>query len=135
MENKKQEISDPELAYFELQAYIGTTKHMGGFATTRELIELCHVNQDAYVLDVGCGVGATACYLAKRYGCRVVGVDLRESMIERSNERARKEGVEDRVVDAQNLPFGDATVDVVVLVSPWPRSSRTSREWSASTYA
>jgi len=118
MGNKKLDTSSPELSYFELQAYVGTTKHMGGFETTKALIELCHINQDTYVLEVGCGVGATACYLAKKYGCRVVGVDLRESMIARSKERAEKEGVADRVefrvADAQDLPFDDAHFDVVI---------------------
>jgi len=121
MENKKLEIADPGLAYFELQAYVGTTKHMGGLETTKKLIELCHINQETYVLDVGCGVGATACYLAKKYGCRVVGADLRESMIARSNERAQKEGVVDlvefRVADAQDLPFENALFDVVLCES------------------
>jgi arsenite methyltransferase len=114
-------MSDPELSYFELQAYVGTTKHMGGFETTKELIALCHIGKDTYVLDVGCGVGATACYLAKRFGCSVVGVDIRESMIARSNERAQKVGVTDRVefrvADAQNLPFEDALFDVVICES------------------
>ena len=77
----REESEDAELSYFELQAYMGTTKHMGGFETTKALIELCHINKDTYVLDAGCGVGATACYLAKRYGCSVVGVDLSEGMI------------------------------------------------------
>jgi arsenite methyltransferase len=120
-------MSDPELSYFELQAYIGTTKHMGGFETTKELIELCHINKDTYVLDVGCGVGATACYLVKKHGCNVVGVDLRESMVALSNERAQREGVADannkhpsvefRVADAQDLPFDDAHFDVVLCES------------------
>jgi len=125
MRNKKQlsseETSDPEISYFELQAYVGTTKHMGGFETTKELIELCHVNKDTYVLEVGCGVGATACYLAKKYGCSVVGIDLREGMIARSNERAQREGVTDRVefrvADAQDLPFEDALFDAVLCES------------------
>lgn len=118
MEDKKPEISSPEISYFELQAYVGTTKHMGGFETTKALIELCHINQGIDVLEVGCGVGATACYLAKKYGCRVVGVDLLESMIARSKERAQREGVvnrvEFRVADVQDLPFEDARFDVVI---------------------
>ena len=111
-------ISEPELSYFGLQAYIGTTKHMGGFETTKALIELCHIGKDTYVLEVGCGVGATACYLAKKHGCHVVGVDLRESMIARSNERAQREDVADRVefrvADAQDLPFDEALFDAVI---------------------
>lgn len=111
-------ISEPDLSYFGLQAYVGTTKHMGGLETTKELIELCHVNEDSYVLDVGCGVGATACYLAKKHGCKVLGVDIHEAMIARANERAEGEGVEGhvefRVADAQDLPFEDAHFDVVI---------------------
>ena len=125
MGNKKQlspEVtSDPEISYFELQAYTGATKHMGGLETTKELIKLCNINEDTYVLEVGCGVGATASYLAKKYGCQVVGVDLRESMIARSNERAQREGVTDlvefRVADVQDLPFDDAHFDVVLCES------------------
>jgi len=115
---KKPKMSSPEISYFELQAYVGSTKHLGGFETTKALIALCHINQDTYVLEVGCGVGATACYLAKKYGCNVVGVDFLESMIARSNERARREGMSDlvefRVADAQGLPFEDALFDVVI---------------------
>lgn len=115
------EDSDPEISYFELQAYVGTTKHMGGFETTKVLIELCHINENTCVLEVGCGVGATACYLAKDVGCDVVGVDLRESMVARSNERAQREGVGDKVefrtADARDLPFDDATFDVVIAES------------------
>ncbi len=68
---------------------MGFTKHMGGLKATRELIELCHTNKDKYVLDVGCGVGITACNIVKRYSCKVVGVDISEEMIARSNERAK----------------------------------------------
>lgn len=113
--------SQVEASYFELQAYAGTTKHMGGLETTQELIRLCHIGAESAVLEVGCGVGATACYLARTFGCRVVGVDLRESMIARSRERAKREGVEGRVefrvADAQELPFEDARFDAVLCES------------------
>lgn len=110
-----------ESAYFELQAYWGMTKHMGGLKATEQLVELCHIDKGKYVLVVGCGVGGTPCYLAKRYGCRAVGVDISERMIGRSNERAKREGVKDRVefriADAQNLPFEDGLFDVVITES------------------
>jgi len=115
MENKKQ--LSPEKIY-ELQAYVGFTTHFGGLKATRELVELCHIDKEKYVLDVGCGTGKTPCYLAKRHGCRAVGVDISKRMIDRANERAKKEGVEDRVefrvADAQNLPFEDDLFDVVI---------------------
>ncbi len=120
-QSSPQDTSELESPYFALQASWGMTKHPGGLKATSRLIELCHINEDKYVLVVGCGVGATPCYLARLYGCRVVGVDLSEAMIDRSNERAKREGVEDRlefrVADAQNLPFEDAVFDAVICES------------------
>lgn len=106
---------------FDFQAEVGLTKQVGGRKATDELIELCHIDKGSYVLDVGCGVGVTPCYLARRYDCRVVGVDIRDRMIDRSNERAKREGVEDhvefRVADAQDLPFQDDLFDAVICES------------------
>jgi arsenite methyltransferase len=126
MGKKKQsspEKISPELesSYFEVQAYWGMTKHMGGLKATEQLVELCHITQGKYILVVGCGVGVTPCYLAKKHGCRVVGIDLSEKMVERSKERAQREGVENRVefrvADAQNLFFKDAIFDAVICES------------------
>jgi arsenite methyltransferase len=110
-----------EFSYFGLQAHVGTTKHMGGLETTKTLAELCHITGDTYVLDAGCGVGATTCYLARTYGSRVVGVDISERMVALSGERAKREGVEGnvefRVGDVRHLPFDDALFDVVLCES------------------
>lgn len=111
-------VSEPEASYFGLQAYWGITKHMGGAKATEELVELCHIDAGKYVLDVGCGVGKTACYVAKEHGSRVVGVDISEEMIDRAKTRPKRHGVEDkvefRVADAQSLPFQDALFDAVI---------------------
>lgn len=125
MGNKNQlldeETSELESPYFALQASWGITKHMGGLKATKELIELCHIDKSKYVLVIGTGTGTTPCYLAKSYGCRVVGVDLSQNMIHRSNERAKRQGVEDmvefKVADAQNLSFEDAVFDVLICES------------------
>jgi arsenite methyltransferase len=110
-----------EPTYLELHAYSGATKHMGGLNATKELIELCGVGERTYVLEVGCGTGATARYLAQKVGCRVMGVDIRQSMIGQARERAARAGVEPRaefrVADATDLPFEDATFDVVLVES------------------
>lgn len=107
--------------FFEFAAKVGLTKHLGGVAATEALIELCHIGRGKNVLDVGCGVGVTPCYIAKRYNCRVVGVDISQRMIERSEERIRKtkltDLVEFRVADAQDLPFENNFFDVVITES------------------
>lgn len=110
-----------EQTFFDFAAEAGLTKHFGGLEGTKELARLCHIGEDSTVLDVGCGVGVTSCFLAKRHGCRVVGVDIRARMVERSQERARREGVTDRVAfrvaDAQDLPFEDGLFDAVITES------------------
>lgn len=108
----------PGELYFGMQAEMGITKHLGGKKTTKELIELCRIGSGSYVLDVGCGVGKTPCYIAKEVGCRVLGADLREDMVKRSRELAERRGlmdkVEFRVADAEKLPFKDNTFDAVI---------------------
>jgi ubiquinone/menaquinone biosynthesis C-methylase UbiE len=121
MMTKKNEQTESEQHFFDFAAEVGLTKHMGGLEATEELIELCQIGEDSHVLDVGCGAGQTSCYIAKRYGCSVVGVDISDRMIERSRERAKREGVADRVefrvADAQDLPFEDDLFDAVITES------------------
>jgi len=118
---KESQASDRETLYFEFLADMGFTKHIGGMASTEELIEACYIDEGKYVLDVGCGVGSTPCCLARTYRCHVVGVDITGGMIDRANERAAKEGLQDlvefRVADARDLPFHDAVFDVVMVES------------------
>jgi ubiquinone/menaquinone biosynthesis C-methylase UbiE len=51
----------------------------------------------------------------------VVGIDILEGMIDRSNERAKREGVDEwvefRVADAQDLPFENDLFDAVITES------------------
>lgn len=107
--------------FFDFAAEVGLTKHMGGIAATETLIKQCHIAKGKYVLDVGCGVGVTPCYIAKKYSCRVIGVDISERMIQRSKERMKKaklaDLVEYRVADAQDLPFEDSLFDAVITES------------------
>lgn len=105
---------------YELVAEVGFKKyfHLGGYDATRELIDLCPINANSRVIDIGCASGKTACSLARRYGCNVIGVDILPGMIRRANERAKAEGVTGRVEfmvgDAQKLPLGDDLFDMVL---------------------
>ena len=105
---------------YELVAEVGFKKyfHLGGFDATKALIDLCPINENSRVIDIGCASGKTACYLARIYGCNVIGVDILPGMVERAKERARAErvtgSVEFRVGDAQQLPLEDALFDIVL---------------------
>ena len=107
--------------FFDFAAEVGLTKHLGNVDATDRLTELCQIDRGAYVLDVGCGSGATAVYLAQTVGCRVMGVDILPRMVERAGELATRKGVEEltdfRVADAQDLPFPDQQFDAVITES------------------
>jgi ubiquinone/menaquinone biosynthesis C-methylase UbiE len=115
----KPESTPPD--FFDFAAEVGLTKHIGGLEATQALIHLCHITKDSYILDVGCGVGATPCFIARTVGCRVMGVDILPKMVERAVERARGDKVDDRVefkvADAQDLPFEDNLFDAVITES------------------
>ncbi|MGD8735507.1 MAG: methyltransferase domain-containing protein [Anaerolineae bacterium] len=116
--------------FFDFAAQVGLTKHLGGAGATEELLALCHIGPDSYVLDVGCGAGVTPAFIVHKFGCRVVGVDILEGMVQRSRERAAREGIaantEFRVADAQDLPFDDEVFDAVITesVSAFPEDKQ-----------
>jgi len=66
--------------------------------------------QPARVLEVGCGWGELAAWIARDTGAVVVATDLSPRMV----ELARELGVDAQVADVQELPFPDASFDVVV---------------------
>jgi SAM-dependent methyltransferase len=111
----------PDMKYLDFQAEVGITKHVGGFAATDELLTLCHIEDAREVLNVGCGIGVGVAYIARRFGCRVVGVDISEKMIEWSRLRAMEEKVEDkvefRIADVLDLPFEDGRFNAVIVES------------------
>jgi demethylmenaquinone methyltransferase/2-methoxy-6-polyprenyl-1,4-benzoquinol methylase len=67
------------------------------------------------VLDVATGTAAVAIELARRYGCRVVGVDQSAEMLSEAGRRVDaaglSESIELRDARAEALPFEDATFD------------------------
>ncbi len=69
------------------------------------------------LLDVGVGDGNTAIEAAQR-GAAVTGVDITPAQIERARARITELGVdvELELGDAEDLPFADASFDVVVSV-------------------
>jgi ubiquinone/menaquinone biosynthesis C-methylase UbiE len=107
--------------YFDLQAKMGHTKHLGGEAVTRALAERCRLGPGKYVLNVGSGAGISAAYLVQEFGCRMEGVDLLPGMVESARLWAKKKGLNDRLHfqrgDAQDLPFENDLFDAVLCES------------------
>lgn len=85
-----------------------------GKATGRDarapLIAAVAAVRPARVLEVGCGWGELAEWVARETGADVVAVDLSPRMVELARER----GVDARIGDVQELPFDDDAFDVAI---------------------
>lgn len=72
---------------------------------------------ESVVLDLGCRDAAQACELSKRFGCRVVGVDLVDSNIRDAQKRITREELDRSVQvirgDIQRLPLMSETFDYI----------------------
>jgi SAM-dependent methyltransferase len=80
-----------------------------------QLVKHARVQVGQRVLDVGCGTGVVAVTAARR-GAQVTGLDLTPALLERARENGQIAGVKIdwREGDVENLPFADATFDVVL---------------------
>jgi SAM-dependent methyltransferase len=92
-------------------AIVGTTLQIVG----ESLCEAIDLRAGEKVLDVAAGNGNATLAAARRWG-DVVSTDYVASLLERARVRASAEGlaVDFRQADAENLPFPDASFDVVV---------------------
>jgi SAM-dependent methyltransferase len=80
------------------------------------------------VLEIGPGPGGLAVELARRHaGLHLTGLDVDPAMVERAAARARREGLDDRIVfvvgDVAALPYPDSSFDLVsssFSVHHWP---------------
>ena len=111
---------------------LGEELHYGLFATdaddlrsatrslTQAMIGAAQVRSGDRVLDVGCGVGVPACYMAKNLGARVVGISTSEEGLKHARANAIREGVADLVTfelrDGMQNGFPDAAFDRVVVL-------------------
>ena len=101
--------SDEELSKAEVDSRIQQLEH--ALAITES------DTQNMDVLELGCGDGNVACYLAK-LGCRVVAVDALASAIGVAQKRAKllevDEQVEFRLDDMDGWPIEPESYDVVI---------------------
>lgn len=89
--------------------------HIGGRIATDKLIDQLDFNEQHHVLDVGCGLGGAARYVASRFNNRVTGIDLTAEYIETGNALCGWLSLENNVTlehgSALEMPFEDNTFD------------------------
>lgn len=81
------------------------------------LVGGCEVSSSAHTLDVATGTAAVAIAMARRYGCRVTGLDQSSEMLHAGRDRIARARLEGRIelieAKAQAMPFEDETFDAV----------------------
>lgn len=80
-----------------------------------EVLAWAAVTQARAILDVGCGIGGSSLFLAERYGASATGITLSPVQANRATERAQAANLDAhfQVADALQMPFADATFDLV----------------------
>ena len=89
-----------------------------------------------HILEVASGSGGPALYLAKKFHCRVTGLDINEAGVKTANQQALDANItnaEFQLADAdQRLPFDDSTFDAAMCMDSMNHIRdrlRMLREW------
>jgi SAM-dependent methyltransferase len=82
------------------------------------LIELCAIEQNSYVLDVGCGTGATSIALSEKANslCQITGLDVSEPLLDYASNRIETLGLDNiqfLQADAQTWSFAESSYDLI----------------------
>src|ERR1700739_362343 len=83
-------LYESDLARFLL----GDSFHPGGLALTGQLGRMIGLNPSSRALDVACGKGTTAVFLAKEFRCEVVGIDYGDQNVATARTLAQSEQVD-----------------------------------------
>jgi SAM-dependent methyltransferase len=89
--------------------------HARGLPATVELADRLPIEAGQRIVDIGCGLGGPARYMAKRFQCKVSGVDITPPFVEAANKLTALLRMEHQVTielgDGERLPFADASFD------------------------
>lgn len=98
--------------------------------TNRFLAKYGTIDKNAFLLDVGCGVGGTPIFMAKEIGCISQGITLSKRQVARATNYAQKFGVSDKVtfheMDYLNTTFPDNTFSHITAVESFETASDKS---------
>ncbi|MEM7019301.1 MAG: methyltransferase domain-containing protein, partial [Pseudomonadota bacterium] len=83
--------------------------HIGGRPASIHLCDQLKLAENHHVLDVGCGIGGPARFVASEYQCHVTGVDLTQEYVETGNTLNEWVGLQTQVSlhqgSALSMPF------------------------------
>jgi tocopherol O-methyltransferase len=83
-----------------------------------QLARHAQIQSTDYVLDAGCGIGGTVFFLAQNIGCKVEGISISNTQINRAQSIRKKLALEELTrishCDFTKMHFEDNTFDVVL---------------------
>lgn len=89
--------------------------HARGLSATAELADHLPIKARQRILDIGCGLGGPARYMANRFQCNVSGLDITEPFVQAANKLTALVQMQGQVQielgDGQHLPYPDAAFD------------------------
>lgn len=89
--------------------------HARGLPATIELADRLPIKAGQHILDIGCGLGGPARYMANRFQCKVSGLDITEPFVVAANKLTALLRMESTVRielgDGQRLPYPDSHFD------------------------
>jgi SAM-dependent methyltransferase len=89
--------------------------HARGLAATVELADRLPIEAGQRIVDIGCGLGGPARYMAQRFQCHVSGVDITGPFVDAGNKLTALLRMERQVKiehgDGQRLPCRDSSFD------------------------
>ena len=90
--------------------------HPGGLNLTKKIFKLEDINNTSKILDVGCGTGQTAAYLAYKYGAKVTGIDVNPTMVAKAKKRIKKNRLPVKIIQGsiEEIPLPDNHFDFII---------------------
>ncbi|HZA25315.1 MAG TPA: class I SAM-dependent methyltransferase [Dehalococcoidia bacterium] len=89
-----------------VRALLGDSWHPGGLALTRAVVKPLGLSKDHRLLDVACGLGASALMLAQVHRCRVTGVDVDGKTVRAARQEALRYRLLWLVISLRQTPPG-----------------------------
>lgn len=94
--------------------------HIGGRAATEPFVKALDLSPESRVVDLGCGLGGPARYVAATTGAYVTGIDLTPEFVEPGRALTEWTGLSDRVRIVEgsvlDVPLDDGSADAVYMI-------------------
>ena len=108
---------DPERIHIDDLAPVDEF-HIGGRQATVHALNKLALKSSDHVLDIGCGIGGAARYIATTHDCNMSAIDLTPDYIEAAKDLTARTGLGDKIcfqtASALALPFADDTFDAAI---------------------